>query len=70
MHLGNKKCLSGLWIAAAALQQRPQSVETGVCFLQQPGVPLPNLKTCHFQNFPQTRRGMMQARLEGKDVSA
>ena len=70
MHLGNKKCLSGLWVVVAALQHRPQIVETGVCFFQQPGVPLPSLKTCHFRSFPQTRRGMMQARLEGKNVSA
>jgi len=32
MHLGSKKCLSALWIVAAALQQWPRIVETGVCY--------------------------------------
>ena len=36
MHYWSEKCVSGLWLVAAALEKRPQIVETGI--LQQPGV--------------------------------
>ena len=30
MRYGSEKCVSGLWLVAAALQQRPRTVKSGV----------------------------------------
>jgi len=69
MHYGSEKCVSSLWFVAAALQQRPRIVVTGVRYSSTAWCTVAKFENVSFSKFA-TRRCMMQARLEGMDDSA
>ena len=50
MYYGSEKCVSGLWLVAAHCSNDRGLSKAAFVILQQPGVPLLNLKICNFQN--------------------
>jgi len=69
MHYGSEKCVSGLWLVAAALKQRPRTVKSSVRYSSTAWCTVAKFENMSFLKCATTHY-MMQARLEGTDDSA